>query len=82
MKKFYFTFCLDHPKYANTICCVEAENYSAARDVFVAKFGLRWAFQYDETQYEQMTHHEWFIRKQVKTININDLPYEDPTPVG
>lgn len=52
MKKYYFTFgCgIDDP-HRNCYTVIEANSYSEARDIMVDRFGLKWAFQYDENEW-------------------------------
>ena len=53
LEKFYFTFgCgIDKP-HRNCYHVVEARDYESARDEMVSKFGLDWAFQYTEEQWQ------------------------------
>lgn len=78
---YYFTFCLNHPQYSNTTCRVSVDNgegsYGKAREKFVAKFGTRWAFQYSEESYNRSIIPGY----DQKIVDIDDLPYVDPTPV-
>ena len=53
MKKFYFTFGvgIDKP-HRNCYHVIDADSYEAARDEMVNRFGLDWAFQYTEEQWQ------------------------------
>ena len=48
---FYFTFGSDHPLRDNWIEIL-AENGHAAREIMVAHFGTRWAFQYEDVDWK------------------------------
>ena len=52
MKKYYFTFgCgIDDP-HRNCYTVIEAESYEKARDIMIDRFGLKWAFQYEEDEW-------------------------------
>ena len=49
MSKFYFTFgCgIDEPN-RNCYTVIEADSFEEAREIMIQRFGLKWAFQYDE----------------------------------
>lgn len=81
MNKFYFTFCNDHPVYANTVCVVEAESYGAAREKFIKKFGTRFAFQYTQEQIDKWPSELWYQYAPKQTfVEIDKLPYVNPNP--
>jgi hypothetical protein len=50
METYFFTFGFGqaHP---NKYVKIEAEDYCQARDIMVDRFGLAWAFQYDEAEF-------------------------------
>lgn len=55
MKKFYFTFGQIHTHSVNGVTFdkdivveISALSYDNAREIMVAIFGLKWAFQYDK----------------------------------
>ena len=50
MNKWYFTFPQRLPTKDNYVC-IEADDYSAAREKMVAVHGQAWAFQYTEEQF-------------------------------
>lgn len=50
MKKYYFTFGYGQ-QYAKHYVIIEAKSWDEARDEMVRRFGLNWAFQYDETSW-------------------------------
>lgn len=51
LKKYYFTFCLGDEEKRNCFAVVIAKDCKKAREIFVEKYGLKWAFQYDEEQW-------------------------------
>lgn len=53
MSKWYFTFCcgIDKP-YRNGYHVIEAVDSSSAREIMVSRFGMEWAFQYSEKDFE------------------------------
>lgn len=52
MKKFYFTFLASDVKYRYCYHVEEAETYDEARQKMTEKFGRKWTFQYDESQWK------------------------------
>lgn len=55
MKKFYFTFGVGHPMYANTAATVTVPDtpdaFEVAREIFMGRFGKSWSMQYGEDEY-------------------------------
>ena len=75
MNNFYFTFGFGHKDYdgnslAHMFVKVTADNYMKARILMVNKYGIKWAFQYEEDnflpQIEQfgLTELEHIIQKE------------------
>ena len=50
MKTYYFTFGFGQV-HENGFHKIEAKDYASARKEMVDKFGLKWAFQYEENQW-------------------------------
>ena len=68
MERYYFTFGvgIDKP-HRNCYHVIEAESYKAARDEMVNRFGLDWAFQYTEEQW-QVSKEKYDHMKNWRTI--------------
>lgn len=49
-KKWYFTFGFDHP-YRKGYVEVYAEDSEAARTKMIDRYGLKWGFQYSESEF-------------------------------
>lgn len=67
-KKFYFTFGFGQP---NEGCYVEivANSYNEARAEMISRYGTKWAFQYDES--------EWNNRKDITQAELYNLKKVD-----
>lgn len=67
MAKWYFTFpCgIDKP-HRNGYHVVEAPDYDSAREIMISRFGMEWAFQYDEEDFEG----------QVEEYHLHEVEYE------
>ena len=68
MERYYFTFGvgIDKP-HRNCYHVIEADSYEAARDEMVNRFGLDWAFQYSEEQW-QVSKEEYDLMKNWRTV--------------
>ena len=53
MKKYYFTFGIGQGMLANRYVEIEAESYDDARGIMMESFGTKWAFQYDEKEWDE-----------------------------
>ena len=56
MALYYFTFLNGDPVYHGCFHIEKADSYEEARNEMVRKFGTRWAFQYEQ--------HDWEISKE------------------
>ena len=67
MERYYFTFPFRNVQHHNCYHVEEAETYCKARNKMVEKFGMGWAFQYNEI--------EWRISKgyYVKMYSIDPM---------
>lgn len=58
MEKWYFTFgkgmFLEDVSLANRVVEIEANSYGEAREIMISWFGDKWAFQYDEDEWEEL----------------------------
>ena len=54
--KYYFTFLMSDDDHKRCYHVEEAESYDAARERMIAKYGIKWAFQYSEE--------EWIVSKE------------------
>ena len=58
MEKWYFTFgkgmFLEDVSLANRVVEIEANSYGEAREIMISWFGDKWAFQYDEEEWEEL----------------------------
>lgn len=52
MTLYYFTFLNGDPVYHGCFHIEKADTYEEARDEMVWKFGTRWAFQYEQSDWE------------------------------
>lgn len=52
MVLYYFTFLNGDPVYHGCFHIEKADSYEEARDEMVRKFGTRWAFQYEQNEWE------------------------------
>lgn len=79
MKKYYFTFGIGQSLLANRYVEIDAENYEAAREIMIESFGIKWAFQYTEKEWNynftgKVSAEENIAEKYgLKKLNVNEF---------